>query len=222
MDSAGLRCPFVCPVRWQLSRGPLWVRGEILLSLLWEVGSRYVHHSLTFGDILANCMCLQIGFAVGLALGGVLTDSIGWQWGFYISAIFDTAIFAIALWGLPNSIDSPADGVGAADLTWSQKWSQMVNEIDWVGALIASASLAMLSYVFAYDKPYLWHERSADCLQNHHRQHCVHQAACEHCIALHRFRIDSSFCLLGRSSRKGWKASHHSGMNFLSTLRRQR
>jgi predicted MFS family arabinose efflux permease len=84
-----------------------------------------------------------------LALGGVLTDSVGWQWGFYISAVFDAAIFALALWGLPKSIDSPTDGVGAADLTWAQKWSQLINDIDWVGALIASASLAMLSYVFA-------------------------------------------------------------------------
>ena len=90
-----------------------------------------------------------IGFGVGLALGGVLTDSIGWRWGFYISAIFDALICAVAFWGLPSSIDSPTGAEGASDLTWVQKWEQLKNDIDWVGAVIASTSLAMLSYVFA-------------------------------------------------------------------------
>jgi MFS family permease len=90
-----------------------------------------------------------VGFAVGLALGGVLTDTIGWRWGFYISAVIDTAIFGVALWGLPKSIDSPADRQGAADLTWAEKWAQLKHDIDWIGAIIASISLAMLSYVFA-------------------------------------------------------------------------
>ena len=91
-----------------------------------------------------------VGFAVGLALGGVLTDSIGWRWGFYFSAIFDAAICAVAIWGLPSSIDSPTGEEGAADLTWAQKWQQLKDDIDWVGAIISSLSLAMLSYVFAY------------------------------------------------------------------------
>lgn len=91
-----------------------------------------------------------IGFALGLALGGVLTDSIGWRWGFYLSAIIDALICAVAFWGLPKTIDSPPDTQGPADLSWSTKWRQLKDDIDWVGALIASTSLAMLSYVFAY------------------------------------------------------------------------
>ena len=91
-----------------------------------------------------------VGFAVGLAIGGVLTDSIGWRWCFFISAIFDAVLFATALWGLPTSIDSPSDAQGAADLTWREKYARLKYDIDWVGALIASASLAMMSYVFAY------------------------------------------------------------------------
>lgn len=90
-----------------------------------------------------------VGFAVGLAIGGVLTDSIGWRWCFFISAIFDVVLFATAVWGLPKSIDSSSDAQGAADLTWAQKYAQLKYDIDWVGALIASASLAMMSYVFA-------------------------------------------------------------------------
>lgn len=91
----------------------------------------------------------------GLAIGGVLTDTIGWRWCFFIAAIFDAVLFGTALWGLPKTIDSPSDAQGAADLTWAQKYQQLKHDIDWVGALIASASLAMMSYVFAYvvDQP---------------------------------------------------------------------
>lgn len=84
-----------------------------------------------------------VGFSVGLSLGGVLTDTIGWRVGFYIAAGVNTLIFAIALWGLPPSANA------GARLSWGRKWQQIKNDIDWVGALIASASLAMLSYVFA-------------------------------------------------------------------------
>lgn len=90
-----------------------------------------------------------VGFSVGLALGGVLTDTIGWRWGFYISAIFNTAVLAIAFWGLPASIDKDLGEEGTVGLTWLQKWQRVKTEIDWVGAIIASTSLAMLSYVFA-------------------------------------------------------------------------
>ena len=74
-----------------------------------------------------------------------------------MAAIIDAAIFAIAFWGLPSTIDSPTDGEGAADLTWERKWAQLREDIDWVGAIIASISLAMLSYVFAYAHPVRFH-----------------------------------------------------------------
>ena len=90
-----------------------------------------------------------IGFGVGLTLGGVLTDSVGWRWGFYASAIFNGAICAVAFWGLPKSIDSPVGAAGGVESTWSQKWRQLKEDIDWVGAGIATTSLATLSYVFA-------------------------------------------------------------------------
>lgn len=90
-----------------------------------------------------------IGFTVGLVLGGVLTDSIGWRWGFYISAIFSALICCVAIWGLPASIDSPPGTQGAADLSWATKWRQLKHDVDWIGAVIISTSLAMLSYVFA-------------------------------------------------------------------------
>ncbi|KAK4574007.1 hypothetical protein LTR86_001768 [Recurvomyces mirabilis] len=93
-----------------------------------------------------------VGFSVGLALGGVLTDTIGWRWGFYLAAILDAVVFAIALWGLPKEIDERG-GVGEeggpAGSSWKEKLGRLKTEIDWVGAVIASSSLAMLSYAFA-------------------------------------------------------------------------
>lgn len=90
-----------------------------------------------------------VGFSIGLTLGGVLTDSIGWRWGFHLAAIANSIICAVAFFGLPKSIDSVGGGEAGSIPTWKQKWHRMQTEIDWIGAIIASTSLAMLSYVFA-------------------------------------------------------------------------
>ncbi|EMC95888.1 hypothetical protein BAUCODRAFT_507807 [Baudoinia panamericana UAMH 10762] len=91
-----------------------------------------------------------IGFSIGLVLGGVLTQTIGWRWAFHLSALLDVLVFFIALWGLPKEIDNPpnTDG-GPATSNWAQKLERLRTEIDWVGAVIASSSLAMLSYAMA-------------------------------------------------------------------------
>jgi MFS family permease len=78
-----------------------------------------------------------LGFSIGLTLGGVLADSIGWRWGFYIAAILNAAIFVMALWALPRNKEEQRPVT----------WRRIVNDIDWVGAIIASISLALLSYV---------------------------------------------------------------------------
>ena len=90
-----------------------------------------------------------VGFSIGLTLGGVLTDSIGWRFGFYLSAIANTLVVIMATFGLPKSIDSVGGGEAGSVPTWKQKWHRMKTEIDWIGAVVASTSLAMLSYVFA-------------------------------------------------------------------------
>jgi len=92
---------------------------------------------------------MPVGFSVGLALGGVLTDSIGWRFGYYLSAIVNTLAVIMATFGLPKSIDRVPGSEAGSVPTWKQKWHRMKTEIDWIGAVIASASLAMLSYVFA-------------------------------------------------------------------------
>lgn len=80
------------------------------------------------------------GFGLGLVLGGVFADTIGWRWAFYTTTIVNSAVFALAIWVLPSSIDTP--------LT-SSTLTHLAHDIDWVGAVIISASLAGLSYVFA-------------------------------------------------------------------------
>jgi MFS family permease len=80
-----------------------------------------------------------IGFSIGLTMGGVFADSIGWRWGFYIAALLNTGIFGVALWGLPKNGDSHGEVT----------WTRIVTDIDWVGASISSMSLALLSYVLA-------------------------------------------------------------------------
>jgi MFS family permease len=79
-----------------------------------------------------------IGFALGLVLGGVFVDTIGWRWGFYISAIVNTAVFVIALVGLPQ--------IGGKQ---THVLHRLKTEIDWVGIALGSSSVALLSYCFA-------------------------------------------------------------------------
>ena len=77
-----------------------------------------------------------LGFAIGLTLGGVFASTIGWRWAFHIATIINTGILVLAIWGLPKS---------KAEVTWSR----LRREIDWVGAAIASSSLALLCYCLA-------------------------------------------------------------------------
>lgn len=78
-----------------------------------------------------------IGYSLGITLGGIFAGTIGWRWGFYIAAILNAAVFGFAIWALPK----PDEG--------KISWQRIKSDIDWVGAMIASASLALLSYVFA-------------------------------------------------------------------------
>ncbi|KAL6707788.1 hypothetical protein ACN47E_003688 [Coniothyrium glycines] len=79
-----------------------------------------------------------IGFSFGLVLGGVFADTIGWRWGFYISAIINTIVFIVAVFGLPKVHEKEP-----------QVLARLKTEIDWIGILMGSGSLALLSYCFA-------------------------------------------------------------------------
>ncbi|KAI9674922.1 MAG: hypothetical protein M1822_008984 [Bathelium mastoideum] len=79
-----------------------------------------------------------LGYSIGLFLGGFFVDSIGWRYGWYMSAAVALAVLIIGVFGLP---------MHAADGVRSERVKKIVTEIDWVGAVVASAGLGMLSYV---------------------------------------------------------------------------
>lgn len=80
-----------------------------------------------------------LGYSAGLFLGGVLVDSIGWRWGWYIASILSMIVFCIVFQAVPQlRKQMPRD-----------TWRRVACGIDWIGALIASACLGLLSYVLA-------------------------------------------------------------------------
>lgn len=81
-----------------------------------------------------------IGFSFGLVLGGIFSDTIGWRWGFHLCAVINTIVFFVALLGLPKLAGKQ-----------TRVLHRLRTEIDWVGIALGSASLALLSYCFAYE-----------------------------------------------------------------------
>lgn len=87
----------------------------------------------------SNGMGQPLGYSLGLILGGIFTDTIGWRWSFYMSAIINFGIATAAIWVLP-SVYRPSE----------KKWSRrLIEDIDWVGAIVLSAALGILLYVLA-------------------------------------------------------------------------
>lgn len=79
-----------------------------------------------------------LGFTIGLVMGGALVDAVNWQLGFYLASGAIMILFILALVGLPHTKRSTV-----------RSWSRLSTEVDWVGALLLSAALALLLYVFA-------------------------------------------------------------------------
>ncbi|RDH26747.1 MFS general substrate transporter [Aspergillus welwitschiae] len=77
-----------------------------------------------------------VGFSIGLCLGGVIADTIGWKWTFYSGAILNSLNMLVAIAMLP-SIGPPR----------KITFHLLLHGIDWTGALLASAFLAIISYV---------------------------------------------------------------------------
>ncbi|VUC30099.1 unnamed protein product [Clonostachys rosea] len=86
-----------------------------------------------------NGMGHPLGYALGLVLGGIFTDTVGWRWAYYMMAIINSIISVASIWSLPN--------VNVA--TERSKRDRLIHDIDWVGAIIMSAALGMLLYVLA-------------------------------------------------------------------------
>lgn len=86
-----------------------------------------------------NGMGQPLGYSLGLVLGGVFTDTIGWRWAYYLMAIINTFLSVASIWSLPE-VRHHTD----------RKWTtRLANDIDWVGALLMSVGLALLFYVLS-------------------------------------------------------------------------
>ena len=81
-----------------------------------------------------------IGFGLGLTIGGIFVDTVGWDWGFHIIAIANGLLMLLGMWQLP----AKSENAPKASL------SRLVHGIDWMGAVTISVALATVSYVLAY------------------------------------------------------------------------
>jgi len=77
-----------------------------------------------------------VGFSVGLVFGGLFIDTVGWRVGWYAVTAAVLGLFLLGLYVLPP--DRPAAPPTLRALR---------TRIDWIGAALASASLATLAYV---------------------------------------------------------------------------
>lgn len=79
-----------------------------------------------------------IGFALGLTIGGAFVHGPGWRIGFYVTAGLNTVICVLAIFGLPKMQNS-----------FHMTWGRLIMTVDWVGASILTATLALFSYALA-------------------------------------------------------------------------
>ena len=85
-----------------------------------------------------SCMGLAqpLGFALGLVLGGVIVDTIGWRAGWYMCAGAVMLCLVVGIWTIPADSTMQPPTLG-----------RLKTDIDWTGAIIATACLALFSYV---------------------------------------------------------------------------
>jgi MFS family permease len=83
-----------------------------------------------------------VGFSVGLVLGGIFVDGIGWRFGYYIGAVVTFIVFIISIFGIPP--ESAAESQSFSTIS-----KRLRTDIDWIGCLLLSTSLGMFSYVLS-------------------------------------------------------------------------
>lgn len=85
-------------------------------------------------------LSMPLGYALGLLLGGVFVGTVGWRVGFYVPASLGVVLTIVAFRALPQD---PRLG------SFAETMRRFATRIDWMGSIVASASLAMFSYVLA-------------------------------------------------------------------------
>ncbi|KAK2922557.1 Major facilitator superfamily [Fusarium oxysporum f. sp. vasinfectum] len=92
-------------------------------------------------NISFACLGLSqlLGFTFGLVVGGVLVDTVGWRSGWYLYGGVTLLLSVVGLWSLPKS----------EPLGFQNTFGDLISRVDWIGALLASVSMASLSYFLA-------------------------------------------------------------------------
>ncbi len=86
------------------------------------------------------------GYALGLLLGGLLTNSVGWRWVFYINVPIGILVIVMSLWVLPET-------------------KREEKPVNLPGALVATAAMALLTYSLSVgDYTELWSFRTLGLL----------------------------------------------------------
>lgn len=85
-------------------------------------------------------MSQVLGFSFGLVIGGILVDTAGWRFGWYLYGAITLTSSAVGFWSLPNP---------AKFESWKTLRRDLSSRVDWVGALLASAFMALVSYFLA-------------------------------------------------------------------------
>ncbi|KAH7308629.1 major facilitator superfamily domain-containing protein [Stachybotrys elegans] len=93
-------------------------------------------------NIAFACLGLSqpLGFSFGLVIGGVLVDAAGWRVGWYLFGGITLFLSFLGLWALPHDPEN---------LVFQERLVRAKTKIDWVGALLASAFMAILCYLLA-------------------------------------------------------------------------
>ncbi|KAJ5472626.1 hypothetical protein N7530_006627 [Penicillium desertorum] len=75
-----------------------------------------------------------IGSGVGIVLSGILSETAGWRWGFHCAAILSLFGFLFSSWTIPRQAQDPK----------YIPWTELVEDIDWSGTLLASILMTLL------------------------------------------------------------------------------
>ncbi|CEJ81390.1 hypothetical protein VHEMI01517 [[Torrubiella] hemipterigena] len=86
-----------------------------------------------------NGMGQPLGFAIGLVLGGIFTDTIGWRWAYILTAMVNVCLSLVSVWSLP-AVHQPSN---------KTKAQRLAQDIDWLGMGILSVALVLVLYVLA-------------------------------------------------------------------------
>lgn len=84
-----------------------------------------------------------IGSGVGIVLSGLLSETAGWRWGFHCAAILSLFVFLLSIWTIPQQAHEPK----------YIPWSELAEDIDWSGTLLATSLTALLFSALAYVSP---------------------------------------------------------------------